>query len=134
MPRISDCSICSENYAASLNHVCSPCIARTWGLIIVGVVGILGLLVATIVVSYLVSADLTGRGVVNRMAQMIPFQSTKSVIVVWQIVTQVMGPHSDSGGARAVVGYLLSSRDVADFIRLPYPPQLLTAFVLGVPI
>lgn len=97
MPRNSDCSICNEDYAASLNHVCSPCIARTWGLIIVVVVGILGLLVATMAVSYLVSADLTGRGMVNRMAQIIPFQSTKSIIVVWQIVTQVMGPHSDSG-------------------------------------
>lgn len=86
-----DCSVCSRGYSASLSFTCRECSDETVGLIIATVLVMMACVVGFAVVSYLISAEglSGGRGIIGRVTQWIPMQSVKTVIIVWQILTQV---------------------------------------------
>ena len=65
--------------------------ARKWGVVVASIVGVASLVFGIAIVLYLISGETagSGRGIVHRMAHLIPLQSLKIIIVAWQIVTQV---------------------------------------------
>ena len=87
----ADCSVCSKNYVSSLNFICRKCYDSAVGFAIAVVVTVLIAAVGRAIVSYLLSAERSdaGRTIAVRVAQSLPMQSVKNVIVVWQILTQV---------------------------------------------
>lgn len=65
------------------------------------IAGGIGLVFGIAVVVYLLSADMKGpgQGMLDRLQRLVPFQSFKIIIVVWQIVTQVsMAGRRNLGG------------------------------------
>ena len=87
----SDCAVCSKNYVSSRNFVCRECPDRTTSISIAAVVSGLVAAVGLSFFLYLVSRERerAGRRIIDRVAQRIPKQSVKIIIVVWQILTQV---------------------------------------------
>ena len=62
------------------------------GIVLATFLAIAGVMIIILIARYLVYAegeDDHGRGLVHRVAQCIPAQSFKIVIVAWQILTQV---------------------------------------------
>ena len=89
---LTDCSVCSKNYASSFGFTCNKCPDNTAGGIALAV--ILAFVVVfgfVALVSHLVSGRMgrADKGIVSRLARYVPLHSIKIVIVVWQIITQV---------------------------------------------
>lgn len=86
---LSDCSVCSANYTATLAFTCSQC--SDGKLAVVVVILAIAFLAALAFVWNMVAIhqeDAT-LGVAVRVQKVLPLQSIKIIVVVWQIVTQV---------------------------------------------
>ena len=88
---MQDCSVCSENYVASLGFTCRECSDNVISIAITVVLSVLAVAFGMAIVSVLMSFETegAGRGFVYRVTQWIPKQSLKIIIVTWQILTQV---------------------------------------------
>lgn len=84
----ADCSVCSEGYGEALVSTCRKC---SRGDAVAAVVAAVAFsLVGLVLVWYMVSIEKEGTrgGIIDRVQALVPLQSCKIVIVVWQIVTQ----------------------------------------------
>ncbi|CAN0406384.1 unnamed protein product, partial [Ascophyllum nodosum] len=84
------CSICSKNYAPSLNFTCRECSKRSVSVSIAVALTVLASAIGIAFVWYLVYGDLggAGGGTVDRAMRRIPIHSVKIIITMWQILTQ----------------------------------------------
>lgn len=85
-----DCAVCSEGYAESLSYTCTDCSDRkatVVAFVALPVAVIAGLAFLTFMVSKEGDAPPVRR--YHRLKQLLPLQSLKIVIVVWQILTEV---------------------------------------------
>ena len=90
----ADCSVCQSGYSASLSATCTRCSPsrRQWLLAVTLIVGTItiGAMVAFAV--YLMSTNFDSRETTyihQTFLRRVPLQSFKSIVVVWQILTQV---------------------------------------------
>ena len=88
---VTDCSICSDGYAASFGFTCGKCSDKAGGITLTVVLVVFVLIGVAAMASYTTSSELENgdRGILERLARFIPLQSLKIVIVALQIVTQV---------------------------------------------
>ena len=88
---VADCSICSKTHIYGTSFSCRECSDRAIAITIVAILVVLATAIGLATVSYLVSAEVVGRGrgIVEAIVRRVPTQSVKVVIVVWQILTQV---------------------------------------------
>ncbi|CAM9398277.1 unnamed protein product, partial [Ascophyllum nodosum] len=84
------CSICSKTHVSGTSFSCRECSDRAIAITIVAILVVLATAIGLATVSYLVSAEVVGRGrgIVEAIVRRVPTQSVKVVIVVWQILTQ----------------------------------------------
>lgn len=87
----TDCSVCSDGYTAEPGFSCVRCSEHAGGVAVAAVLGVVALLGAVVMVSYILSGEVAGRGtgIVARLTRFVPLQSVKIVVVAWQILTQV---------------------------------------------
>lgn len=90
-PCCTDCSVCSDGYAAGAHNTCAECSDNAGAVVLLVVLALLLILVVVTFLYYLVSTEMEGdeRGLLARLTKLIPLQSFKIVIVTWQILTQV---------------------------------------------
>lgn len=83
---LPDCSVCSKHYTATLAFSCGHCGGENVAVVIL--VLAIASIAAVAFVWYMVSTkqEGTARG---RVEKVLPLQSIKIVVVVWQIVAQV---------------------------------------------
>lgn len=94
--------MCSEGYADSLSYTCKSCsdgTATAMAFVASPVAVILGL----VFVAYMVTKerDAQRSRQYHRLKQLLPLQSLKIVIVVWQILTEVSRHPSKSASTRS---------------------------------
>lgn len=111
---LTDCSVCTEGYTASLSFTCVKCSENSGRIALASILASLAVVVFTILVSYLLSGETTDedRGIAARVARYIPLQSIKIVFVAWQILTQVRREALHSGVVYRVQVSLSSLCDV----------------------
>lgn len=90
VPSAADCAVCSDGYAESLSYTCSSCSnrkARVVAMVALPITALLGV----VFVGYMVSKERDAQpvGHFHRLKRLLPLQSLKIVIVVWQILTEV---------------------------------------------
>ncbi|CAN0443611.1 unnamed protein product [Pylaiella littoralis] len=83
------CAVCADGYAESLSSKCSSCSdqrARIAAMVLLPITVILGL----VFLGYMMSKERDDRpaGHFHRLKQLLPLQSLKIVIIVWQILTE----------------------------------------------
>eukprot|EP00903_Cladosiphon_okamuranus_P017744 g16334.t1 len=79
------CAVCREGYAESLAYTCSSCSdrkARVMAMVVLPVTVVLGVAF----LGYMISKEHEVR--LHRLKRLVPLQSIKIVIVVWQILTE----------------------------------------------
>lgn len=89
-PLTADCAICSDGYAESLSYTCGSCSDRKARLVAMVALSITVML-GVAFLGYMVSKERNARpgGRFHRLKRLLPLQSLKIVIVVWQILTEV---------------------------------------------
>ena len=91
----TDCSVCQRGYSPSLSTTCTPCSPsrRQWlvaiAVITVVIVGCAMVVFAVHLVSTS-SEDQRGCHIYYTILRGLPLQAFKTVVVVWQILTQVL--------------------------------------------
>lgn len=88
---VTDCSICSDGYAANFGSACDQCSDKAGGIVLMVVLVVFVLIGAAAIASYTMSRQLESGdcGTIKRLTLFVPLQSVKIVIVALQIVTQV---------------------------------------------
>lgn len=94
LPFIADCAVCEDGYSAGLAHTCMRCSAsKRQGIMAASVVAAFLAVCATAATfRYLLSLEFEETNLVSfhrKVHQAFPLQAFKTVIVVWQILTQV---------------------------------------------
>ena len=94
----ADCAVCEEDYAAALSYTCSKC-SGTDGLVVAILVLVVVSVILAAAIVHLLSApetpELIGprrttiRTTLLKVMQAIPPQAVKTIVVSWQILTQV---------------------------------------------
>lgn len=90
---MADCSVCQGGYSPSLSKTCTRCShsRRQWFVAVAIIGGIVIVCAAVISSAYLVSTNFEEEETTcfsNRICRRVPVQAFKSVVVVWQILTQ----------------------------------------------
>lgn len=90
-PFCTDCSVCSDGYAAGAHNTCAQCSDNTGAIVLMVVLAFLSILAVVAFLYYLVSTEMEGdeQGLLAGLMKRIPLQSFKIIIVTWQILTQV---------------------------------------------
>ena len=98
-----DCSVCDNDYTGNVGFTCSRCSGSTTGIVVIGIIILAFVIVGIALALHLLSGSMenTERGLVGRMIRIIPVQAVKTIIVSWQIVTQVRSALHQSEGAFA---------------------------------
>lgn len=84
-----DCSLCSEGYVETLAFRCSKCSDGKVAVSIVIVAFVILVALAFVWQMVSIAKKDTTRGIVASLGRVLPLQSIKIIVVVWQIVTQV---------------------------------------------
>lgn len=88
----ADCAVCSDGYAESLSYTCSSCSNRKASVVAMVALPIT-VVFGIVFLGYMVSKESDARprpvGHFHRLKRLLPLQSLKIVIVVWQILTEV---------------------------------------------
>lgn len=74
---------------ASLGFKCTKCPDRERRVVIAVVLAAVGVGAVVVIANYLVSGEMGGTGVLDRVMRRMPLSSLKILIVAWQILTQV---------------------------------------------
>lgn len=86
-----DCAVCSKGYTAMPAFTCNPCPDRKEAAVIAIVALTVAVLVLLAFVWHMVSIEQNDatHDVISRLRKVLPLQSIKTIVVTWQLVTQV---------------------------------------------
>eukprot|EP00903_Cladosiphon_okamuranus_P011652 g10960.t1 len=82
------CSVCKEGFMAGLGFRCTECPGKEPRIVIAVALATVGVGAVVVAVLYLVSGEVGGEGIVDRVVRHVPLNSLKILIVLWQILTQ----------------------------------------------
>ncbi|CAB1105335.1 unnamed protein product [Ectocarpus sp. CCAP 1310/34] len=85
------CAVCESGYASSLAHTCTQCSSsRRNGFVVAAAIAVVAAVCAIVAIcAHLISGEVSEQSCLHRrLSAMLPLQSFKIIIVVWQILTQ----------------------------------------------
>lgn len=113
-PLTADCAVCSDGYAESLSYTCSSCSDRKASVMAMVALPITVVLCVAFL-GYMVSKEREAwpAGRLHWLKRLLPLQSLKIMIVVWQILTEVSQHRKGSRSCR-LMNYLTGFAQVCD--------------------